>query len=1052
MRKSVTSTGKYIRLAIVAVLCFDVYACGTRVGRDLSMAGAVQKFDQRRAGARAAQAQLEAAENGEKLGNRVTQNIKPLPPRRELLQVRVPKVIEVDDIADGVVAGSVAAQTVTRSGATIRNTGTGNAALRALDSQLTALDKRLELTRRDRRTKQAEYDKEKLVLDQLDMRHAKVRDLLLQEFKIAYEKMLQSTLAELDTRYNEVAPTTVLGLSDNNEFGALAIFGRNELARPDEYVSINKSFHFVGNDVTTGVSLGRMDDLADEVGNRALSVNLIGLRLPTALRSLSRAIGMQIYVSPKVAATTEKVNLEIERAKALDVFDILIDNYDLALAYDRKMSVARFYTKSEFEERVRDALAAAQVHNRRARNFRRVNSVENDAAAIRQIYTAYFQHPDDAGRARALTNDAIIEAEHSPIVSDAIVKLKEAALENEKKLDTLDMEQSEARQEQLTLTQAARFNLDDVNQALLMLGQDKLLKQDERLTLSAKVEQAKQDAKTKKAAMNANGNNDADSMSDGLAGVDMTAEASTDDAAMDMGADGTTDAVQRFLDGPGADVLRGRVLPDGNLKTSEPIYTEKFTIYNSEGANSCDGDSGDRVTGIKEELENYFGQLYPDDIITAERKAEQKIANDKERQRLATEEAARKQLEAERRAAGETVLAATNYVDIATDVVPSLDELRDGQATAGGQQTDAASQQSAIQQQGQQQSQQQGQQQGANNQQQAAPIAEPIANVPLGFTDSSFRRPSVTAVAETVIVTGFKRDVDLAASLIESLDKADKQVLVEVFMVSVAKNWQRQLQGRLQNIERTPGKTDADIARLPITVREDYPDLIEVRDNDLVGVRGAINFVNRAQNSNYFALNNFRLGLAWTIDFMEKNDLGRKVSSPTILALNGCPAKIEKKETRLLYTQSTTDAVVTPGATIPGTTTSTPSERTASLSLSVKPTINPLNDHVRLDISFTDDFFVSATADSDKIQSSIDTEFVAAPGDVIVLAGLYTEDNSRSREGLPGTTSLPFLTSLMGSNTEAKSNSEMVIFLAPEVITPRAGEMPVNSAIYYDQQ
>ena len=185
---------------------------------------------------------------------------------------------------------------------------------------------------------------------------------------------------------------------------------------------------------------------------------------------------------------------------------------------------------------------------------------------------------------------------------------------------------------------------------------------------------------------------------------------------------------------------------------------------------------------------------------------------------------------------------------------------------------------------------------------------------------------------------------------------------------------------------------------------------------------------------------------------MEKNDLGRKVSSPTILALNGCSAKIEKQETRLLYTQSTTDAVVTPGATIPGTTTSTPSERTASLALNVTPTINPLNDHVRLKIDFKDDFFVSATPDSDKISSTIQTEFVAAPGDVSVLAGLYTEDNSRSREGLPGTTGLPFISSVMGSNTESKNNSEMVIFLAPEVITPKAGEMPVNSAVYYDQQ
>ena len=1049
MRKPVTNVNKLTRLAIVAVLCFDVYACGTRTGRDLSMSGAVQKFDQRRAAARAQIAKAEAAENGEVLGSRVPKNIKPLPPRRELLQVRVPQVIEVEDIADGVVAGSVAVQNMV-SGRTVNTTGAGSATLRAMDSQLTALEKRIELTRRDRRAKQAEFDKEKLKLDQLDMRHAKARDLLLQEFKISYEKMLQATLAELDEQYNEVAPSTVLGLSDNSEFAALAVFGRNELARPDEYVSLDKSFHFVGNDVTTGVSLGRMDDLAGEVSNRSLSVNLDGLRLPTALRSLARAINLQIYLSPQVAATAERVSLEIERADALDIFDILIDNYDLALAYDRKMSVARFYTKSEFSSRVEEAVAAAEIHNRRARNFRRVSSVENDAAAIRQVYMNYFQHPDDAGRARALTNDAIIEAEHSPIVADAIVKLKEAALENEKKLDALDLEQGTEREEQLALTQAARFNLDDVNQALLMLGQDKLLKQDERQLMAEKVEQAKAEAEAKKAAQK-----------DGAATAEIAMPATPDVPQLDLTPNENgepVDVVQRFLDGPGADVLRGRVLADGNLKTSEPIYTEKFTIYNSEGANSCSGNAGDRVTGIKEELENYFTQIYPDDIITAERAAEQKAANDREKARREAEAAARRAAEAAQRAEAEdTVIASTTFADIATDAIPGFDPAPGVEGGVEGGATEATDARAAAPQPAQQA--QQPVQPGAagntgntNGNAQGDAAVAPIEDVPLGFTDSSFRRPTVTAVAETVIVTGFKRDVDLAASLIDSLDKADKQVLVEVFMVSVAKNWQRQLQGRLENIERTPAKTDADITRLPIGVREDYPDLIEVRNNDLIGVRGAINFVNRAQNSNYFALNNFRLGLAWTIDFMEKNDLGRKVSSPTILALNGCSAKIEKQETRLLYTQSTTDAVVTPGATIPGTTTSTPSERTASLALNVTPTINPLNDHVRLKIDFKDDFFVSATPDSDKISSTIQTEFVAAPGDVIVLAGLYTEDNSRSREGLPGTTGLPFISSVMGSNTESKNNSEMVIFLAPEVITPKAGEMPVNSAVYYDQQ
>ena len=89
---------KFIRLALVGALCVNVYGCGTSTGRDLTMAGAVQRFDDRRAAVRAEQAILEGAE-----ASRPTQ-LKPLPPRRELLQVRVPALIEVDEIADGVVA------------------------------------------------------------------------------------------------------------------------------------------------------------------------------------------------------------------------------------------------------------------------------------------------------------------------------------------------------------------------------------------------------------------------------------------------------------------------------------------------------------------------------------------------------------------------------------------------------------------------------------------------------------------------------------------------------------------------------------------------------------------------------------------------------------------------------------------------------------------------------------------------------------------------------------------------------------------------------------
>ncbi|MGB1107604.1 MAG: type II secretion system protein GspD [Parvibaculales bacterium] len=1010
MRK-VTVPEKFIRLAIVGALCVNVYGCGVSTGRDLTLAGAVQRFDDRRAAVRAEQAVLEGVDT-----KRAAQ-LKPLPPRRELLQVRVPALIEVDDIADDVVAASITDMTGLGVDLSVGSRGNGQllSGKRSLESQIKALDKRSETIRRQRRSVLSKYNMEKLLLDQMDMRHSKSRDLTLQGFKIANEKMLQGFIADLEQQYAEAEPTTIIGLTDNSELGALALFGRNELARKDEYVSLEKSFLFVGNDVNTGVSLGRMDDLSDEVGSRTLSVNLAGLRLPTALKSLARSINMQVYLSPAVNAAPQKVSLDISRADALDIFDILIDNYGLAMAYDRKMGVARFYTRAEFSERVDDAVAAAELHNRRARNLRKISSLENDTAALRQIYQNYFQHPDDAGRVRSLTNDAIIEDDHSPAVAGAIVAFKETALQNERDLDALDLEHATDRQEQATKTQTAQFELEDVDKALALLASERAAKQ-----------QLLDDVMVRLAA---------DTASKTVAGV------SADTA--DSVAEAPRNTMQQpdFADVPNAEELRGRVVRDANLKTTEPIFTEKFTIFNSEGAASCDGDSGDRVTEIQTELTNYFEQLYPEEMIAAEKAAEERT----EAERIARENAAREAEERAQKAAEEGLplfdplqeaLVSSNVTDIATDLVPAAEPAE----TVARQNTAAATQ-------------------AADNAQTAA---APTANgdapsevenpvTPIFLTDSSFRRPTVTAVGDTVIITGFRHDIELVSELMESFDKPDKQVLVEVFMVNVAKNWQRQLQSKLENAVRTAAKTDPDIGALPDTVKSQLPNLVEVRDNSLIGIGGALNFANRAAAANTFTLNNFRLGLAWTIDFMESNSLGRKVSSPTILALDGCEAQIEKSETRYLPITSTSAPVVTPGGqTVPGEETTTYEPREATLSLTVTPTINPLNDHVRLKIAFNDDFFLTADANSDKIQSKINTEFIAAPGDVIVLAGLYTEDNSKSRNGLPGMTGIPIFGSFLGTSSDAKSSQEMVIFLAPEVITPKAGEMPVNSARYYD--
>ena len=74
--RRVTVPEKVIRLAIAGVLCVNVYGCGTRTGRDLSISGAVQRFDDRRAAVRAEQAALDGIDS-----KRATK-LKPLPPRR----------------------------------------------------------------------------------------------------------------------------------------------------------------------------------------------------------------------------------------------------------------------------------------------------------------------------------------------------------------------------------------------------------------------------------------------------------------------------------------------------------------------------------------------------------------------------------------------------------------------------------------------------------------------------------------------------------------------------------------------------------------------------------------------------------------------------------------------------------------------------------------------------------------------------------------------------------------------------------------------------------
>ena len=81
---------------------------------------------------------------------------------------------------------------------------------------------------------------------------------------------------------------------------------------------------------------------------------------------------------------------------------------------------------------------------------------------------------------------------------------------------------------------------------------------------------------------------------------------------------------------------------------------------------------------------------------------------------------------------------------------------------------------------------------------------------------------------------------------------------------------------------------------------------------------------------------------------------------------------------------------------------------------------------------------------SDRTSDEIETTFWAAPGDVVVLAGLTRNEEATATSGAPGTTGdLAPLSPLLGGSDAFSTNlSETLIFMAPTVIDPSAENQP----------
>jgi general secretion pathway protein D len=155
------------------------------------------------------------------------------------------------------------------------------------------------------------------------------------------------------------------------------------------------------------------------------------------------------------------------------------------------------------------------------------------------------------------------------------------------------------------------------------------------------------------------------------------------------------------------------------------------------------------------------------------------------------------------------------------------------------------------------------------------------------------------------------------------------------------------------------------------------------------------------------------------------------LSSPALVVLDNQQATLQVGDEVPMATQ-TSQAVVTPGAPI----VSSIERRNTGVILRVTPRVNA-NGVVTLDVIQEISNVVgpaqptlTPTISQRKIQSSI----AIASGQTVLLGGLISSRNQRTKTGLPIISDIKVLGDLLSQNTGTEERTELIIFIRPQII------------------
>ena len=816
------------------------------------------------------------------------------------------------------------------------------------------------------------------------------------------------------------------------------IFGRDLTRDSEGYFALPPDLALIGS-ASEGAVSSKIANLRVAIDNPVLQVSFGNLRLAEAIRFICSQANLPVLLSNDVEESEQLVSLNVE-AGVLSILDALFSQYGISIIYDNDLEVAQVYTDAEFEERLGRVRAAVETFNTSLYNERQLD----DQLEKRDIILAmieltramvYAYRTDQAAFYDQDTADQLVTRIRSstdtfskPLAEKRI--LEQLIRDKQRLMEMIAIVQT-------MLSGDAEIFVEDIETLTREPGNIIITETLNKLTLKA-LEMGDllkaYDAETQKAL--------ADRLvvpeipADVLAKIEerkqrmekKAAEPVITTVALPVETPKTIDRI------PGFENL---AVLDPCVYPGREVFTEKIAVYGGESAIN-------RVQGI---LDGYFNANASTFTVTEEAETSAP-ADNPQSEAAATPEAAPAGDTAEDTAAGGT---ATETAMTEEDAEPAGSAAAADEGDAGTTADNTADPAAGL---------------AAEIDISAddlippppeipdldsllpkapAPVAQIIEEKPAEKSrptgcgdDPAANSPNYVAADDFsgFVISGMISDIELFVKLVEEFDRPQRQVLIEVFMINVVKDFSRKLDLSFQTDALAGNLADTD----GFFLRRDLTALATNATSANPGgfVSGLI-----SPNSQVQAL----------VDFIETNDLGRTISSPTILVEEGGSASVTRTNSKPV-TRNTITYENDDNMNSVARTTTTTVDVEASFELRVGDVaVNPNNNNVTVTFSLSDASFettlANVTETTGQTRDNIETKFVAAPGDVIVMAGLYKQSDSVAATGLPGTTTSGLPTAFLfgGEDNVGNKIEEMIILMAPTVIEPEVGKPTPHSAL-----